>query len=157
MKIVTTKQHRRNQLVTINGVTVKFDANLQSEVTEKEFETIILKDDSIEKIIETPLKPLEPIGDESTGKESSESVNTDEIKNIGVTIKEYERGKMDSDVDPNPNENTDGTKNLAEELTNMKMGELKDLAKEAKLPESEWKGLKKKEDLIAYLNSKIKD
>jgi hypothetical protein len=154
MKIVTKKEHRRNQSVTINGVTVKFDANLQSEVTEKEFEMIVLKDDSISKFVETPLKPLKPVDDKSKGKDLSEG-KTDEIKNIGVTIEELEKGKMDSDTDPNVN--TGETKTFAEELSEMKMGELKDLAIEAKLPEKEWKGIKKQIDLVAYLGSKLKE
>jgi hypothetical protein len=155
MKIVTTKQHRRNQIVTINGVTVKFDGDIKAEVTEKEFESIILKDDSISKIVDLPLKPLKTVDDKSKVEDLSEGKKADE-------------GKPDEKqevTDPNHSGNTEAinantdtkTKTFAEELSEMKMGELKELAKEAKLPEAEWKGTKKKDDLITYLLSKIKE
>jgi hypothetical protein len=164
MKIVTTKQHRRNQIVTINGVTIKFDGDLKSEVTEKEFETITLKDDSISKIVELPLKPVD---DKSKGKAvfNTENMTTEEVSelskvlndNSAETTNETDTNPGDATKDPNAETGTGKDKTFAEELAEMKMGELKDLAKESVLPESEWKGIKKKDDLITYLLSKIKE
>jgi len=154
MKIVTKKDHRRNQSVMINGITVKFDGNLQSEVTEKEFELIIQKDDSISKFVELPLKSLKSVDDKSKEKGLSEGEKKDEGK-TDETKTDINPG--DETKGQNANNDTGGNKTFIEELSGMKMGELKDVAKEANLPEAEWKGIKKKEDLITYLTSKVKE
>jgi hypothetical protein len=142
MKIVTSKEHRRNQSVTINGITVKFDTNLQSEVTEKEFEIISAKDDSIE------LFEVEGKKDEKKKVEGEDESKTDSTE----TQEQTETDKPDK-----TGENEDNSsKDMKAELLKMNMKELKDLAAEGNLPETEWKNFKKKEDLANYLSDKLK-
>lgn len=46
---------------------------------------------------------------------------------------------------------------LADQLSGAKMDELKSLAIDSEYPESEWKGIKKKSELVEYLVSKLEE
>jgi len=108
------------------------------------------------KLAEEP-KEVEKIIEELplTGNVVEEPTNEDVVKDTGEVIEEIvEKFKLKEDIASESKEEIDPLGEIKKDLEKTKYKELHKLAKEMKLPEEEWKKLRK-DDLINYLAPKI--
>lgn len=129
VKLVTSLAHRAERTVNIKGVSISFDAKLQTEISEDHVETIMKADPSLSLV--------------------EKKKSTDKAKD-----KDPVDPKKNKDTDTSKAEDTDKDDEDQFGLKNMSFEELKEMATKAELPEAEWNELDQ-EKLVEYLTSKL--
>jgi hypothetical protein len=127
VKLVTSLAHRAERTVNIKGVSISFDAKLQTEISEDHVETIMKADPSLSLV--------------------DKKKNTDKVKD-----KDPVDPKKNKDTDTSKAEDTDKDDEFG--LKTMTFEELKEMASNAELPEAEWNELDQ-EKLVEYLTTKL--
>jgi len=162
IKIFTPKKHRwGSKIQTLFGI-FSFDGEGFSEIENSKAEDFndYLTEIGIEvikKVKEKPIKEVEKIIEELplTGNVVEEPTNEDVVKDTGEVIEEIvEKIELKADIVSESKEEIDPLEEIKKDLEKTKYKELHKLAKEMKLPEEEWKKLRK-DDLINYLAPKI--
>lgn len=134
MLIKTSRVNRRNLKVQLmDEVIVHFNEELIGDLKEEDkLEAILVRDSSISLVEESKETKKEV---KNVAKEKVEEVATEEATvSIVEEAKEIEKEEVEAKLG----------------LEDLKVSELQELCQEAKLPEEEWKNLKKT-DLISYV------
>jgi hypothetical protein len=157
-KITTSKSHRGGQSCIIGEIIVKFDENLEAIVDTADLETLIAQDSSLSY----EGMPKEIIEVATIKEEVTEEVDNSHVDSFTAELDAANGGT----IEENPEKVNIVTGEVVEatsveddtiddvDLSDLTLAALKETAKEAELPSSEWKSLKK-DDLVAYLKTKI--
>lgn len=155
IKIYSEKQSRKNSRtnVFIGGqkIVLSWDKDCTTEIEEDLLMELLKIDSSVriaDKKIEKKIQDSQVTPEELSKKLTElENENNKLKKEIGILKEENNKLK---EALTNPEET------LEETLGGMKLKELQDVAKEAKLPEEEWEKFKSKKDITEYLLDKLK-
>lgn len=143
--VTTNKLNRRNLTCIIAGIIVAFDVNLQAHVDEEDLQYILEADQSID----FDGKEKYDIPSIKTEQEKVQADFVVELsKAAGVDVEETDKVEVEETEEDKLTEVTDI------EFDELTVSALKDVAREANLPSSEWNGLRRNE-LVAYLKSKL--
>ena len=152
IQLVTSKAHRFGKSVLIEGTEIKVDAKGFAEVDEKVVSQALIsgfelvnKDEKFET--EEEREQVQKV------QEIIDSANAQAAEIIANAKKEAAEiiGKAKAEAEGiEASSNKDEKEDRTKQLTAMKVDELQAMCQDAKLPEEEWKNLKKAE-LVKYL------
>lgn len=145
---------------------VTFDKEGYLEVSDEDHSAIMELNEAMGFPFGKPAEKKVPeITDEKGNDVTTEAVSIEEVKEDAIEESLDDTDAIDTSSSEDAieeqvsidNASDEKKPSLTEQLSEVKMEELKALAIDSKLPEAEWKGMKKKSDLVEYLVSKLEE
>lgn len=167
VKIYSEKKTRSNSKTSVfiggKKIVLSWDEKCTTEIEESLLIELLKIDSSVkifDKSIEKKISQKTPEDIDKLNERILELENENSKLKTNIEVLQKENGQL-KDALGKESEKEEIEKNTeeddpAKDLNNMKMNELRDLAKEAKLPEEEWKNFKSKKSIIEYLLDKLK-